>query len=199
MDIFTWLDYAVIGLFVLLGVVIVGLFVDQGPKKWLMILGVIASGGLALFFIHKKNRYTQAKLDQHNKAIQKLLGLVDERDAVIQQNNQEIAKLSQQRDHLSRLAEIDQKKMADINQRLQKRLDAAHRINAQIDAQEKVLDTYLTERQAEQPLKGSSDILARYGLVGQRAHTRPMVSDPAPEPKGDTSISVKGFRMKGDV
>ena len=199
MEFFNWMDYVVIIVFILFAVVIVGIFVDQGPKKWLMVIGIIATGGMVLFFTYKKNKYTEAKLKKHNDRIKKLLDLVDQRDAVIEKNNHEITALSNERDALLQSANVDQEKIAELNQRIEKRLEAANTINEQIKAQEKILNEHVKKREADTPLERSADILAHYGLTGHRAATRPMVPDPSPYTADAEQISVKGFSMKGDV
>ncbi len=197
-DFLAMTDYLVIGGIAFVAIIVISLFVDGGPKKVFAILGVLATAGIAAFFLNKRNKYTAAGLKKHNEKIKKLIDLVDERDKVIEKNNGAIEKLSNERAEIEKSANVDKEKIAEINERIDKRLEVAETINTQIEAQEEVLKKHAENRAAEKPLESSADILAKFGLGGKRATAKPVVADPQ-NVESKSKITIRGFTMKGDV
>ena len=193
-----WVDYAIVIGFMVFALILIGFFMESGPKKWLAFLGVLLGGGLALTWTGRRRRYTEEKLKKHNDHIKGVLDRVEERDKQVERNNAEIQRLGAERERLRQAADTDQVEIDAIEKRINERLLINQKFRQQIQDQETGIADYLEKREQQQPLPSADSILEKYGLLGKRP-TTDLVSDPEPPPKAGDTIEVRGFIMKGDV
>jgi hypothetical protein len=190
-------DYAVIIVFVVIALVLVGHFMDAGPKKWLAILGILVGGGLALTWTRRRHRYTEKKLQKHNEGIAKLREMVEERDKMIAENNEAVVRLQQERQALATGAAIDQEKLSSLDQRIDARLEAHRKLAAEIDAKEADLMADLERARTSEALPSVDEIFRSAGVVGKRPLTRQLIPDPNPVSAGTTErVVVDGYALK---
>jgi len=193
-----WVEYLVIFVFVALAIGLISVFVDAGPKKWAMIAAALGLGFIAVFFTNKRHRYNEEKLRKHNEEIKKLLSIVEDREKIVNENNENIEVLVRKRDELLNSAEVDQAQLDKINESIDARKKAHEAINKNIEVQENEIAKMLAERESREVLPDASEILSRNGVKTSRLQEASPVSDPSSQDDAD-AIVVRGFVMKGDV
>ncbi len=164
-----WVDYAITLLFGVVAITLSLLFTKNGPKKFLSILGVIATVGISVIFTRKKHKWAKAKLDKHNKDVKDFLNTIKERELTIEENKQKITELSTQRQALMDSSEQDQKQLTELNEKINKRINDAQAMKDEIARQKEVIDTASKKINAENPLPSIDDILAGSTAKGEQS------------------------------
>ncbi|UCE19725.1 MAG: hypothetical protein JSV84_05105 [Gemmatimonadota bacterium] len=194
-----WIDYAIIIVFTLIALFLVGHFMRQGPRRWLAFAGILLGGGLALSWTARRHRYTEKKLKAHNEAIERLRAMVAKRDQMIEENNATIRELEAERANLRPDIDEDKAKIREIEEKIDARRRNHERMAKVLDMQEEDIAGYVKRMESESPLLSVGEILTKHGLAGKRPETQPTVPDPAGPEKRAEAIAVAGFVMKGDV
>ena len=192
-------DYLIIIAFVLVALFLVGHFMDAGPSKWLAILGILVGGGLALSWTKRRHRYTDKKLREHNEAIARLRKTVEERNAIIEDNNRKLGELQREREALRRDANADKEKVKTLDGQIASQLEVHRKLSAEIDAKEADLMADLAKARTGPELPDAGEIFRRAGVVGARPTTVLPVVDPRPIAVSAGKVSVDGFTLKGDL
>lgn len=192
-------DYAIIIVFVFICLALINHFMGAGPKRWLAIFGVLVGGGLALTWTRRRHRYTEKKLKEHNAAIDRLRGVVEKRDKIIEKNNQKILELQAERDKLRPEIEEEKKRIEDLNARLENQLEANRTIQLAIEEKERELISDIDNARSLPDLPSAEELIKSGGLVGKRPITAPLIRDPNGAARYNNEIVIKGFVMKGDI
>ncbi|MEE8395411.1 MAG: hypothetical protein V3S29_05095 [bacterium] len=188
-----WVPIAIIVAVAVVAMVIVGVFSGKGPWKWLGILAIVATAGLGILVARRFGGGGGV-----DKEIAAVLKKVKERKEIVAKNNAEILELSNRRAELERQAGKNDDRINILKKEISDKLQTSRTLATLAEAKNEEIAEVLAKRQPGQPIRGSADILAKYGLLGTQPTLAAPVADPSPPPKKD-AIAINGFVMKGDV
>lgn len=192
-------DQLIVFVFIILGMVLVAIFTDSGPKKWLAMLAVPITFGLAAKFIAKGRAVRDSK---DLAATRKLLVQVKANDEKIRKDLVDVQRIKNDIARL-RASDVDRQQEIDLKrEKLRKLEEERDRIeldnSTMVAAAERVI-----ERTAETPSHSERLALLMSRIEGANigvVSSSPPAPTPDPQPLSDRpGIDSNGFTLKGDV
>ncbi|MEE9464056.1 MAG: hypothetical protein V3W14_00600 [Candidatus Neomarinimicrobiota bacterium] len=191
-----WIDYAIIGGFALIALLLVGKFADSGPKKLLGYLGVLIGSVIGIRWLTKR------RMRGVQEAYLKIKDTFAERQKLIEEKDKNIA------EYRSKIAGLRAKSKVDGEalEKLYEEIRIAKR-KYQLSISETEAETILAREQAKRALSKIPEAW-RTDAPSLIPPTPPMAENlsgsateivrPQDENPSD-SLEIDGLRMRGDV
>lgn len=199
---FEWMnfaDYIVIIVIMLIVIGLIALFVDHPSKKILMILGVLATGGLALFFTHKKNRYNEALIEKEKTRYKDFVETTRAKQKQLEENFSDISSYYDELEELNGDTDEELSKIKSITQKVKAKLAENEGLSNELKAGTLVIAENKERRKQRKPLESIESIYARHGMTYNSPEVPISGGDDSQSVEPMRKIIVDGFEMKGDT
>jgi len=191
-------DYIVIIVVMLIAIGLIAMFVDHPSKKILMILGVLATGGLALFFTHKKNKYNEELIEKEKARYKDFVETTRAKQKQLEENFSDISSYYDELDELNGSTEEEISKIKSITQKIKSKLAANEGLSNELKAGTLVITENEERRKQRKPLESIESIYARHGMDYNSPEVPVSGGDDSQPVEPMRKIIVDGFEMKGD-
>ena len=192
-------DYIVIIVVMLIAIGLIALFVDHPSKKILMILGVLATGGLALFFTHKKNKYNEELIEKEKARYKDFVATTREKQKQLEKNFDDISSYYDELEELNGSTDEEIGKIKSITQKVKSKLAENEGLSNELKAGTLVIAENKERRKQRKPLESIESIYARHGMTYNSSEV-PVSEGDDSQPEGSMrKIIVDGLEMKGDL
>lgn len=187
----------IILVFVVIGMVLVGVFTDSGPKKWLGMLVILLTGGLLAKWL--QNRGNAQRVKERRDFIALIDGLKAD-DQVVREGMIEVQQLQDELTALKGKDIITLQKIEEKRIKIRELEEESDRIEIEnepkIAAAERVLARMEQEPSPSERIAHLRARMADSPEINAYGTVEPLL-DPRPIEAAD--IHINGFAMKGDI